>query len=180
MVPYNCSPITYIRFCQVTFNNWNMKMIALPNTDCWFLNSGVITRAKRDVHAIGKDQWSKVKVSEVKTQLSRMRSLTPVWIHIERCNDAQSLMWHKRVLYCFSRSSVKKNRWFSRKIGRFLTVTPVWIHPWPLNDALSLKWHRRGAILFCKVIRQISRSHGTKIANCDSNWGFPESNSSFN
>ena len=82
MVPYNCSPITYIRFCQVAFNNWNMKMITLPNTDCWFLNSVVITRAKSDVHAIGKDQWSKVKVSEVKTQLSRLRSLTPVWIHI--------------------------------------------------------------------------------------------------
>ena len=82
MVPYNCSPITYIRFCQVTFNNWNMKMITLPNTDCSFLNSGVIIRAKSDVHAIGKDQWSKVKVSEVKTQLSRLRSLTPVWIHI--------------------------------------------------------------------------------------------------
>ena len=46
------------------------------------MNSGVITRAKSDVHAIGKDQWSKVKVTEVKTQLSHFRALTPVWIHI--------------------------------------------------------------------------------------------------
>ena len=82
MVPYNCSHITYIGFCQVTFNDWNMKIITLPNTDCWFLNSGVITIDKSDVHAIGKDQRSKVKVTEVKTQLSRFRSLTPVWIHI--------------------------------------------------------------------------------------------------
>ena len=81
MVPYNCSPITYIRFCQVTLNNLNMKIITLPNTD-WFLNSGVITLDKSDVHAIGKDQRSKVNVTEVKTQLSCFRTLTPVWIHI--------------------------------------------------------------------------------------------------
>ena len=81
MVPYNWSPITYIRSCQVTFNNWNMKIITLSNTDCGFLNSGVITLDKSDVHAIGKDQRSKIKVTEVKTQLSRFRPLTTVWIH---------------------------------------------------------------------------------------------------
>ena len=46
-----------------------MKMITLPNTDCGFLNAGVITLDKSDVHARGKDQRSKVKVTEVKTQL---------------------------------------------------------------------------------------------------------------
>ena len=77
MVPYNRSPKTYIRFCNVTFNNWNMKMITLPNTGCGLLNSGVITLDKSDVHVTGKDQRSKVKVTEVKTQLSRFRTLTP-------------------------------------------------------------------------------------------------------
>ena len=48
------------------------------------------------------------------------------------------------------------------QIGRFWTVTPVWIHQWLRNYAQSLKYHMRGALLFCKVIRQISRSHGTK------------------
>ena len=48
------------------------------------------------------------------------------------------------------------------QIGRFWTVTPVWIHQWLRNDAQSLKQHRRGALLFFKVIRQISRTHGSK------------------
>ena len=77
--------------------------------------SGVITMVKSDVHAKGQGQRSKVKVTEVNTQLSRFRTLTLVWIHI-----------------------------------------------WQWNHAHSWKQHRRGALLFFKVIRQISRSHGSK------------------
>ena len=77
--------------------------------------SGVITMVKSDVHAKGQGQRSKVKVTEVNTQLSRFRTLTAVWIHI-----------------------------------------------WQWNHAHSWKQHRRGALLFFKVIRQISRSHGSK------------------
>ena len=43
---------------------------------------------------------------------------------------------------------------------RFRTVTPVWIHIWWWNDTNSLMLLRRGALLFFKVIHQISRSHG--------------------
>ena len=43
--------------------------------------------------------------------------------------------------------------------SRFRTVTPVWIHICQWNDAQSLMLHRRGALLFFKVICQISRSH---------------------
>ena len=53
--------------------------------------SGVITNDRSDVHAKGKGQRSKVKVTEVNTQLSRFRTVTPVWIHIWWWNDAQSL-----------------------------------------------------------------------------------------
>ena len=77
--------------------------------------SGVITNDKSDVHAKGQGQRSKVKVTEVNTQLNRFR-----------------------------------------------TVTPVWIHIWWWNNAYSLMMLRRGALLFFKVIRQISRSHGSK------------------
>ena len=77
--------------------------------------SGVITKDKSDVHAKGQGQRSKVKVTEVTTQLNRFR-----------------------------------------------TVTPVWIHIWWWNDAYSLMMLRRGALLFLKVIRRISRSHGSK------------------
>ena len=77
--------------------------------------SGVITNDKSDVHAKGQGQRSKVKVTEVNTQLNRFR-----------------------------------------------TVTQVWIHIWWWNDTYSLMMLRRGALLFFKVIRQISRSHGSK------------------
>ena len=77
--------------------------------------SGVITNDQSKVHAKGHGQRSKVKVTEVTTQLNRFR-----------------------------------------------TVTPVWIHVWWWNDAYGLMLLRRGALLFIKVIRQISRSHGSK------------------
>ena len=75
--------------------------------------SGVITNGRSDVHGKGRGQRSKVKVTEVTTQLDR-----------------------------------------------FQTVTPVWIDIWWWNDAYSLIMLRRGALLFLKVICQISRSHG--------------------
>ena len=77
--------------------------------------AGVITNDRSDVHAKGQGQRSKVKVTEVMTPFSRFWTVTPVWIHIWRWNDAQSLMLLKR-----------------------------------------------GALLFWKVICQISRSHGSK------------------
>ena len=46
--------------------------------------------------------------------------------------------------------------------GQGQRSTPVWIHIWLWNHAHSWKQHRRGALLFFKVIRQISRSHGSK------------------
>ena len=93
----------------------------------------VITIDRSDVHAKGQGQGSKVKVTEVKTQLSRFRTGTPVWNHIWQWNHAQSLMWH-----------------------------------------------RRGTLLFFKVIRQISRSHGEKFDEFDANLVFPDCNSSLN
>ena len=53
--------------------------------------SGDITIDKSDVHARDQGQKSKVKVTEVKTQFGRFRTVSPVWIHIWLRNDAQSL-----------------------------------------------------------------------------------------
>ena len=69
--------------------------------------SGDITDDRSDVHAKDQGQRSKVKVTEVNTQLSRFRTVTHIW-------------W---------------------------------------NDAQSLMLFRRGALLFFKVICQISRTH---------------------
>ena len=54
--------------------------------------SGVITKDQGKVHAKGQGQRSKVKVTEVTTQLDRFRTVTPVWIRIWWWNDAYSLM----------------------------------------------------------------------------------------
>ena len=59
------------------------------------------------------------------------------------------------------RSKVKVTE-VKTQFSPFLTITPVWIHIWRWNYAQSLMWHRIGALLFFKVIHQMSRSHGTK------------------
>ena len=94
--------------------------------------------------------------------LSVCPSVTPVWL----CS-------HHRIIMKFSvitkvhakgqgqRSKVKVTE-VTTQLNRFRTVTPVWIHIWWWNDAYSLMLLRRGALLFFKVFRQISRSHGSK------------------
>ena len=58
--------------------------------------SGVITNDRSKVHAKGQGQRSKVKVTEVKTQLNHFRTVTPGWINIWWWNDAHSLMLLRR------------------------------------------------------------------------------------
>ena len=81
--------------------------------------SGVITSDRSDVHAKGQGQRSKVKVTEVTTQLNRFRTGTPVWIHIWWWNDAYSLIMLRRCALLFSRSSVKFQGHTALKIVEF-------------------------------------------------------------
>ena len=67
-----------------------------------------------------------------------------------------------KVIRQISRSHSSKKLRNLTQIGRFQTLTPVCIHQWLRNDAQSFRLHRRGALLFLKVIHQISRSHGSK------------------
>ena len=95
---------------------------------------------------------------------SVLLSVTPFWL----CS-------HHRIIMKFSgditndqskvhakgqgqRSKVK----VTTQLNRFQTVTPVWIHIWWWNDAYCLMLLRRGALLFFKVICQVSMSHGSK------------------
>ena len=115
----------FAAFLAVTkqLNEWYFPSVCLSVTPFWLCShhriimkfSGVITNDRSDVHAKGRGQRSKVKVTEVNTPLSRFR-----------------------------------------------TVTPVWIHIWWWNDVQSFMLLMRGALLFFKVIRQISRSHSSK------------------
>ena len=63
--------------------------------------SGVITKNQGKVHAKGQGQRSKVKVTEVTTQLNRFRTVTPVWIHIWWWNAAYSLIMLRRGALLF-------------------------------------------------------------------------------
>ena len=92
-------------------------------------------------------------------------SVTPFWL----CSHHRIIMKFSRVVTTDQgnvhakgqRSKVKVTE-VTIQLSRFRTVTPAWIHIWWWNDTCSLMLLRRGALLFFKVIRQISRSHGAK------------------
>ena len=61
----------------------------------------VITKDQGKVYAKSQGQRSKVKVTEVTTQLNRFRTVTPLWIHIGWRNDAYSLIMLRRGALLF-------------------------------------------------------------------------------
>ena len=94
-------------------------------------------------------------------------SVTSFWL----CSHHRIIMKFSRVITNDQRKVHAKGQGQRSKVkvtevttqfDRFRTVTPVWIHIWWWNDAYSLMLLGRGALLFFKVIRQISRSHGSK------------------
>ena len=89
--------------------------------------SVVITNVESDVHAKGQAQMSKVKITEVITQLSRFRTVSPVWIHWWWWNDALSLMllWRGALLF------FKVNRQISRShvTKKIVNFDPNWAFP---------------------------------------------------
>ena len=137
---------------------------------------GVITIDRRDVHVKGQGQRSKVKLTEIKTQLRRFRVVAPIWIHIYGdgmmhkawCCLGEVLLVFRGHPSNFKVTQDNKSPILTR-IGDFWTVTPVWINWWLWNYAQSFKQHRIGALLFIEVIHQISRSHLLK------NWQFESS-----
>ena len=101
---------------------------------------GVITIDKSYVHAKVQGQRSKIKVTEVKTQLSRFRAVTPVWIHIWWWNDAHSLMFLRRGAPLFLTGGYPSNCKVTRlkkssiltQIGRFRNSS------W--NSPMAIQW----------------------------------------
>ena len=94
--------------------------------------SGVITSDQSKVHAKSQGQRSKVKVTEVKTQLSRFE-----FTYGDVAKKRYSIVFQ-------GHPSNFKVTWLKKlsnltQIGRFRTVTPVLIHQWLRNDAQSLK-----------------------------------------
>ena len=104
-----------------------------------------------------------------KTQIERFGTVTPVWIHQWLWNDAQSLkeyrkgaLWFFKFIREIFKVTRDKKLPLLTPIERFRMVTQVWLHRWLWNEAQSLMWYRRGALLFSKVMYQISRSHRIK------------------
>ena len=92
-------------------------------------------------------------------------SVTPFWL----CSHHRITMKFSGVITKSDVHAKGQGQWSKVKVtevmtplGRFRTLTPVWIHGWQRNFAHSLNQHRRGALLFFKVIRQISRSQGAE------------------
>ena len=57
------------------------------------------------------------------------------------------------------KSRSQRSKQILPQYGQVQTITPVWIHIWLTNYAQSLKQPRKCALLFFKVICEISRSH---------------------
>ena len=113
---------------------------SLCSSHCIVMKSSGVIINDRSVHAKDQGHRSKVKVTEVITQLSRFRTVTPVWIHID------DEMMHKawcclgEVPYYFSRSSVKFQGHTALKIVDF---DPNWVFPdciSSLNSPMATKW----------------------------------------
>ena len=100
-------------------------------------------------------------------RLSVRLSVTPFWL----CSHHRNIMKFSGVITNDQRKVHAKGQGQRSKVkvpevttplNRFQSVTPVWIHIWWWNDTYSLMLLRRGALLCFKVIRQISRSYGSK------------------
>ena len=149
--------------------------------------SGVITTDQGNVHAKGQGQRSKVKVTEVTTQLSRFRTVTQVWIHIWWWNDICSLMLLRRGALLFSkvirqssRSHSAKNRWIWPRLG----VSGLKLQFKFTNgyEMLHKAWSSIEEVPYCFSRSSVKFQGHTalKINKFDPDWAFPDCNSSLN
>ena len=104
--------------------------------------SGGIAIGRSDVHAKGQGQWSKFKVTWLKTPFNFFRTVTLVWIHIlhavktnvqycNKWNDAKSWMWHRKCAYCFLQGHLSNFKVTKDKNRRF----------WPELDVSRRQLH---------------------------------------
>ena len=136
---------------------------------------GVITNDNSYVHTKGQGQRSKVKITEVTTQLNRFRTLTQVWIHIWWRNDAYSLMLLRRGALLFSRSSIQFQGHTAPKIVEF---DPDWAFPdcnSSLNSPMATKWCTKleVALKRCPIVFQCHTSN-CKVTRLKNRWFWPK------
>ena len=149
--------------------------------------SGVIARDQGKVHAKGQGQRSKVKVTEVTTQLNRFRTVTPVWIHIWWWNDTYSLMLLRggallflKVIRQIWRSHGAKNRRIWPRLG----VSGLLLQFEFTNgyEMLHKAWSSIEEVPYCFWRSSVKfQGHAAlKLVEFDPDWAFPDCNSSLN
>ena len=74
--------------------------------------------------------------SPISTSIGRFRSVTPVWIHRWLWNDAQCLMWYRRVLLLFFKVIHQISRSRGQQNAKF---DPNWACPDRHSNLNSLK-----------------------------------------
>ena len=145
--------------------------------------SGVITSDKSDVHVKGQGQRSKVKVTEVTTQLNRFRTVTPVWIHIWWWDDAYSLIMLRRGALLFLAATKQLYEWYflsvcpsvcpSVRLSHLFDHVPIIVSSWNFQELSH--WTRVRSMQKVKVRGQRSRSQRSRPK-----FSFPDCNSSLN
>ena len=149
--------------------------------------SGVITRDQGKVHAKGQGQRSKVKVTEVTTQLNRFRTVTPVWIHIWWWNDTYSLKLLRRGALLFLAATKQLYEWFSPSVrlsvclsvrpsvclSHLFDYVPIILSSWNFQELLPVT--KVTSMQKVKVRGQRSRSQRSRPK-----FSFPDCNSSLN
>ena len=149
--------------------------------------SGVITNDRSDVHAKGQGQRSKVKVTEVTTQLNRFRTVTPVWINIWWWNHAYGLMILRRgallffmVIRQISRSHGSKKHWIWPRLG----VSGLFLQFEFTNgyEMMHKAWSSIEEVPYCFWRLSVKFQGHTALKSVEfyPNWAFPDCNSSFN
>ena len=128
--------------------------------------SGVITSDKSDVRAKGQGQRSKVKVTEVTTQLNRFRTVTPVWIHIWWWDDGYSLIMLRRSALLFLAATKQLYKWYfpsvrpsvrlSVCLSHLFDYVPIIVSSWNFQELLPMTKVR--SMQKVKVRGQRSRS----------------------
>ena len=114
-------------------------------------------------------------------------TVTPVWIHQRLWNDAQSLKQHnRRGALLFFKFVLQFSR--SHRTKKITKLYPNWAFPdcnSSLNILMALKWCTKLNVV--EVPYYFSRSSikfqghpGQQITNFDTNWVFPDCNSSLN
>ena len=151
-----------------------------------FSISGVITNDQSIVNAKDQSQRSKVKVTEVKTQLCRVGTVTPVRVHIWWWNDAHSLMVLRRGALLFSGSSVKfmVTQLQNRRFWPRLCVSGLQLQFEFTNgyERTHKAWSNIEEVPYCfsRSYVELQGHTANKILDFDPKSAFPDCNSSLN